>query len=87
MQQLTDLRRQMAATAAIPFGLNTWWERVFAGQVLQTGGEVATGREKFDMSRWVPLQDPDPTSGTYGKFSQAFLDRFDMLDPFNGGPL
>lgn len=87
MQQVTDLRRQTAATALAPLSISTWWERVWAGQLDWTGKEVAYDRRKYDTRYLFPIQDLNAGSPTFGQLSQTFLDENGLLDPFNSGPL
>lgn len=81
MQQLTDLRRQTAATSAEPLGLSTWWPRVWAKTVGATGTEVSLLREKIDTRYHTPIQDLDPGSSSFGRYIGAYE------DPFTRGPI
>jgi hypothetical protein len=76
MQQLTDLRRQVAATAAEPLGLTTAWPRIWAKQVWQLGGEVGFLRQAFDLRYHTDIQDLNPASPFFGDYLGPYEDPF-----------
>ena len=92
MQQITDLRRQTAATAAAPLGLSTWWPHVWAEQVSILGAIAGFLAEKLDISLHQHIQDQVPGSATFGQMSGTFLagpghPAHVLPDPFWSGPI
>jgi hypothetical protein len=92
MQQLTDLRRQTAATAQAPLGLTSWWERVWAEQMGVIAHEVADLSQNADVSLHQHIQDLDPGSPTFGKVNDLYLagpgpPEFQLPEPFWSAPL
>ena len=92
MQQITDLRRQTAATAAAPLGISTWWPVVWTEQASILGSIAAFLAQKMDVSIWQPIQDQVPGSATFGRISTVFLagdghPEKVLPDPFWSGPI
>ena len=86
MQQISDLRKQVAATALEPIGITSLWGRVWAKQLYSLIAEAPLARQKVDTSFLYSIQDFNSGSSSFGAVSQAFLEENDLPDPFNTGP-